>query len=632
MALKWLRNNFKRLKFVLWFVIITLAASMLVFFVNPPDVGSGLYSGDVARVGEFRISREDYGRQYRMLMERFRPYLEQNPQFAQQLGLKQQALSVLISNYAMLVEAERLGITVTSDEVVHLLSQIPAFMENGQFIGRARYQEVLRANNMTPRSFETGLRSDIVETKLRHMLTDSLQVGEGEVRDQFVKQNQEARVRYVHFNSEEVRPEEIDEEALTAFYQSNLQDYTAPEQRRAKTLSVQVQPTEVEVSEEEIAAHLPQSDPNSIRLSHILFAVGDAEVEEVRQEAQKVLDEIKEGANFAAMAAQHSDDAGSANKGGDLGFVRRGEREEAFEQAAFALQNGETTDQLVRTSAGFHIIRKTDVENSQARAIARFNAQRQKANEQTQQLASRISAQLENGADLETAAAEHGLQVATSDWFSRGESVPGTVASTEFSAMVFDLAQPGQVTPVYNFSPNQYLFAELLEIRPPQARPLEEVREEIETRFRQQEGRKLAEAKADEFLEKARQEGVTFEEAAEQMGVTVTATEYFKNNTQQTVDDVIQFSPLIVEEAFKMEPGEMGGPARVRENFVVFQLIEKSPIDEEKFEQDKDNIRRNLLDQRRNQFFAQYMTRVIDRLEAQGEIERNLALVDEITG
>ncbi|HSR49758.1 MAG TPA: SurA N-terminal domain-containing protein, partial [Acidobacteriota bacterium] len=102
MALKWLRNNLKRLKPLLWFVIFTLAASMLVFFVNPPNVGSGLYAGDVARVGEYRITREDFARQYRALEEQFRPYLEQNPQFAQQLGLKQQALSRLVSSYAML--------------------------------------------------------------------------------------------------------------------------------------------------------------------------------------------------------------------------------------------------------------------------------------------------------------------------------------------------------------------------------------------------------------------------------------------------------------------------------------------------------------------------------------------------
>jgi peptidyl-prolyl cis-trans isomerase C len=100
-----------------------------------------------------------------------------------------------------------------------------------------------------------------------------------------------------------------------------------------------------------------------LRASHILVRVpansSPAEVEAARKKAAGILAEVKAGKDFAALAKQHSDDPGSGANGGDLGFFERGQMVPPFEQAAFALPPGQTSD-LVQSDFGFHIIRTID--------------------------------------------------------------------------------------------------------------------------------------------------------------------------------------------------------------------------------------------------------------------------------
>ena len=81
--------------------------------------------------------------------------------------------------------------------------------------------------------------------------------------------------------------------------------------------------------------------------------------EDVRARAQSVLDQIKAGGDFAAMAKQYGED-GTAVAGGDLGFFGKGEMVPQFEAAAFALKKGELSKELVESPYGYHIIKLTD--------------------------------------------------------------------------------------------------------------------------------------------------------------------------------------------------------------------------------------------------------------------------------
>lgn len=104
-----------------------------------------------------------------------------------------------------------------------------------------------------------------------------------------------------------------------------------------------------------------------IRASHILIqtkdeegnALSEEDKEKSKKKAQEILDRIKSGEDFAALAKEYSQDSSSAN-GGDLDFFGKGQMVEPFEKAAYALKTGEVSNELVETDFGYHIIKKTD--------------------------------------------------------------------------------------------------------------------------------------------------------------------------------------------------------------------------------------------------------------------------------
>jgi parvulin-like peptidyl-prolyl isomerase len=107
-------------------------------------------------------------------------------------------------------------------------------------------------------------------------------------------------------------------------------------------------------------ASLEGFDAEEIQASHILFMVNEGDdAEEVRAKANEVLQQIKDGADFAQMASEYGSD-GTKDTGGDLGWFGRGQMVPEFEQAVFALESGQLGQELVETQFGYHIIKVTD--------------------------------------------------------------------------------------------------------------------------------------------------------------------------------------------------------------------------------------------------------------------------------
>src|SRR5512138_2785639 len=177
--LAFLRKKQKGLKWILWIVIFALAAGMVLLFVRTPgDVSSGgLSRTEIAQVGDRPISAIEFRKQYRRLYDMYRQVYkldQQDPAIIKQLGIGQQALNQLISEYALTMQARQLGIDATRDEVRQEIMKMPAFQNRGIFVGTQVYQQILEQNNMTIGEFEESLRRDIIRQKLMHVLTDGI--------------------------------------------------------------------------------------------------------------------------------------------------------------------------------------------------------------------------------------------------------------------------------------------------------------------------------------------------------------------------------------------------------------------------------------------------------------------------
>jgi peptidyl-prolyl cis-trans isomerase D len=625
------RKKREWLKWTLLLVILALGFTTVLLFVDTPGgITSGVGMQDVASVAGETVSASEFRRQYLQMIEIYREIYNldrQSPEMIKQLGIGQQTLNNLISQYAVVHEAQNLGLTVSDEELIQQISSIGAFQEDGRFIGSERYRQLLQSNNLTPQQFEAATRRSLLNQKFRKLMTDGIEATPDEIRQNFVETNQEVKLRYVMYDPEEMEVGEVPDESLQEYYDEHLEDFAVEEQRRIQYVVAQIKPSEIEVTAEQVTAELPNvPNQEQVRARHILKR-SDPDPETARKEIEQLLSQIQGGADFAELARQHSDDTVSAAQGGDLGFFGRGRMVPQFEQVAFDLEPGQTSG-IVETPFGFHIIQTvekvTDTEEAR-RPVAEFKAREAKADGLSSELAEKILTAVKSGATLEDAAAEHSLEVIVSPYFTSSSTVPGAGVGMDFTQAIFSL-EAGELAEPYS-SVGKHIVAKLDDIKPARIPEFEEIRDQVKEEYDQEEGIDLAREKAFEFFHAATAEDFT--ELAGSEKLAVTTTEFFRRNT--SIDDNLKFSPDIHEQAFGLETGKVGSPVEVDGKFIVFQVVEKSEIDEEKFEQEKAQLQESLTLQKRAEFYNAYVQNVVSELRRNEQIIVNQQLLDNLT-
>lgn len=633
--LPFFREKRRGLKWILWLVIVGLGVGMLGLFVDAPGPSSGVSSAHAAEVADFVISSGEFRRHYIQLVDAYRRVYKldrQDPAIIKQLRLGQQALDQLVAEYATFHEARQMGIAVTSDEIVRFITKTPVFQENGNFIGVDRYRAILRANNWAPQEFEDSIRRQIAREKLRRILTDGIFPTPGEIRREFLNRNQEVKLRYVTFDPEELSPVDVADEELKAYFDERQENYRIGEQRRIRYVSVPVDPENVNVSEEQIRDRMDRvTDTDQVRVSHILVSVGSPDEEPAaRAKAQNLLQQLRSGADFAQLAREHSEDPVSAAAGGDLGFFGRDKMMPEFEKAAFALKPGELSD-LVITPFGYHIIRGTfnpgHHDGDARRPIAEYEARQQEAESRARELATQISGALAEDPDLAKAASARGLPVEESDYFELGGFIPGLSVKNDFNQEVFDLQENQSLEP-YDAS-GSFLVAQLMEIRPTHMPPFEEIRDKVRSDYRSNQGDESARENAF-ALHKTIQDGSEFQKLAQERELQVMTTPFFKRGA--TIDENLRFSPQVHDHAFRLKTGEVAPPVLVTGKYFVFQVAEKTELDQEKFEGEKSRLEKELTEKKRADYFNAYVEGTLERLRGADAITINQEMVDAMTG
>lgn len=620
------------LKYFLWFVIITLSAGMLLLFVSTPTgVRSGLGSREVASVDGQPISVAEYRQQYDQMLRIYRQiYKQQDSKFFKKMGLGQMALKQLISSYAILTEADRLGITVTPEEIYNQILSYPAFKQGGKFVGKERYQQILTANNMTPQQFEQDIRNELLRQKLQAILTDGIRPTSDEIRQKFLDQNQQAKVRYVAFNRTALPSPQVPDKDLKAYFDQHKAQYKSQEKRKVKYVMVTVKPTDVSVTPQEIQQSMPHGQkPEMIRASQILIAPKKGETTEAaRKRAEGILTQLRAGSDFAQTAKKYSDDASSRDKGGDLGFFGKGKLPAAVEEVAFSLHKGEIS-QLVQAPDGFHILKLTDIQRTGQEAAVEQQLRQEKADREARNRANRVDHDLKTGSTLEQVAQKYQLKVQETPLFGLGDTLPQLPVRSDFNQTVFSL-QKGALTDPYVIRNGELVIAQLDEIKAPEQLQFADVRDQVIKDYRKDKAEETARKSAFDFYDALKDGKASFEKMAAQKHLKVSTTKFFKKGAN--VDNILKFSPKVQDEAFSLPEGGVSSPVVVADNYVVIQVVDRTPFDEEKFKKEKDSISQQLAMQKRNQFFTSYVQNLVNRLQKEDRIQINQQLLDSVEG
>jgi peptidyl-prolyl cis-trans isomerase D len=349
--------------------------------------------------------------------------------------------------------------------------------------------------------------------------------------------------------------------------------------------------------------------------------VDEKAVEEARKKAESLLQQLKAGAKFDDLARKNSDDKTTASEGGALPWFQRGAMVPEFEQVAFSLPKGQISD-LVKTSFGFHIIRVDDKREAGVTPLPQVKDSIESVlrQEKAQTQSDALQRTLQNDVaklGLDAAAQKHGLQVLTSDFVARTDSLPGLGSSPEFMEAVF--STPEKSRPTVTSTAQAIVAFEVPEVRPPQTPTFEQIKQELAQQFRQERARTLMLARTQQLADRARAEH-NLKKAATALGAKVKTSELVGVNSQ--VPDLGSMSGPAAE-AFKLKVGEISGPVYDGRDGAVLIVTERKEPSSAELQQTAERVREQLLQQKRGEMVAVFVGSVKERLQKDGKIKIN---------
>src|ERR1700674_1498471 len=337
---------------VLFGVFIAIIALSMLLYLVPQGTNTTEGATDVlAKVGDQTVTMGEVRQQLDEIRRR-------NPIPQPLEGFyARNILNQLVFEKEIEYEAKRLGITVSDQERADRIKQyVPGAFVNGTFVGMDRYAAEVQARfQLTVPVFEELIRQGLLEEKFRKRVTDGISVGPGELQDEFRYKNEKIKLNYAVIKPEELAAKINPADAeIKAEYEKNKSRYQISEKRvvRYGLLDTTQMRRNIQVSDDQLKVQYQNNIqqyqvPNRVHAEHILFmTVGktDAEVDEIKKKAEDVRNQAKKGGKFEDLAKKYSEDPGSKDKGGDLGWITQGQTVPEFEKTAFSLNPGQVAD------------------------------------------------------------------------------------------------------------------------------------------------------------------------------------------------------------------------------------------------------------------------------------------------
>jgi peptidyl-prolyl cis-trans isomerase D len=606
-----------------------VCVAFVLFYIPDFLRGSGAdaTSGDtVAKVDGREITSADFRRTYQAQLQAYRSAYGGNmsDQLLKQLGIEQQILQQMVDERAALAEAERLGIKVSDEEVRQRIFAMPAFQENGGFIGETRYEQLLRMQRppMIASEFEDNVRRGLAVEKLRGSLTDWLSVNDKDLEKEYRRRNDKVKLSVVSFTADSFRTQVNASDAeVSSYFDAHKNDFKIPEKRKIRYLLIDVEALRAKTIvpaadiEREYNNNSEQyTTPEQVRASHILLKTEGKDDATVKAKAEGLLKQAKGGADFAELAKKNSEDEASAKNGGDLDYFGRGRMVPEFDQAVFAMQPGTISD-LVKTQYGYHIIKLVDKKTTTTRPLAEVRQQLtdqlayQRAQAQAADLAQNLEKQIAKPADLDKVAKAQGLTVQESGFFARDEPILGLGPSPEAANKAFDMKTNDVTGPLR--ASRGFVFQTLVAKQDSYVPKVDEVKDRVREEVVKQKARDLSKQKAAELAAKLKS-APDFEKAAKAAGVEAKTTELI---TQDAPIPDLGAAPAVEDAAFKLAVGAVSDPIATDNGTAVIKVVEKKSVTPEEWTSSKDRFRDELLTDRRNRFFSAYMVKAKQKMK-----------------
>lgn len=576
------------MKTILMILVLAFVAT-IIFDWGMGGFQGGTPQGVIAQVNGDDITYEEFNNAYQQELRQQREQTGRDPEGYQLQQIENQVFERLVQQRLLRDVVEKMNLQSSDEEIgdelwsnpPQLIRETPAFQDSlGQF-DMSLYQSALQNPQLDEQwqSVIFYLRNTLPFQKLGNLINATTVVTDDDARIEFMKTNMNARVEYFFFNAADYSDDiaEPTDQEIQAYYNENKEDF-----RQEETRVLDYVLLELTASPSDSAA--------------------------VRNQAEELLQEAKEGRNFAELAEIYSQDPGSAENGGDLGYFTRTQMVKPFADAAFAADVGDIVGP-VESQYGLHIIKvedkRTQDGEEQVKAshiLLNFdpsNSTRDALRDEAEYLS---EAAQETG--LRSIAETENLNVQTTQPFAIEGFVPGLGMEQRVNRWAFR-SKIGDVSDVMLLN-RGYFVAQLTEINEEHIQPLEDVRSRIVSTLNSQNRMKAAQAAAQEVYNKL-VAGTPIDEVAAADSLELKQTEEF---TASANIPGVGREPRFAGTALSLDVGDISEPIEGTRGYYVLQVLDKTEFDEEQFAQQKESLKSQLRVRQRNQMFALWYTKL----------------------
>lgn len=540
--------------------------------------------------------------------------------FIESIGLRESTLQTLINRYIMLDIADELGLTAPEQVVLSSVRENPAFQSASGF-DPERYRILTRNLGFTSaQDYEEDLRLNIMVDALQRAMVQSARVSEREIRERFNREYEQRVIAAIIIDPDSLKGDiNIDSEQAKAWYESHKENYFSP--MRIRINAVDIDPAmlarDVMVEEAEVRQsyedHLNEyAVPEKRKASHILVKNG----EQAQQKVADIQARLEAGEDFASVARETSEDPGSAEKGGDLGWVKAGDMVPEFEQALFSLARGDVSD-VIESQFGYHIIRLADIQEAtsqpyeEVKDFIKAGLINARAAEEAYTLSQDLDEALGMEDSLKAAAASVNLKFTAIEPVSMEEAIAQPLLEDQgLRAKVF-ATSPGAAVEIEETANGHFIAFEVVERIEPEQLPFARVA----ARVMEDARRDAAEQKAREMAERIQlSEQGSPDKLAQDLGQAKYISKPVRRNGEG--DTAGWLTPEVLEQAFSTDAEDwVDRTLVVPQGIAAVRVEEVIAASREDFASKKDEIAKAVQQAKGAVRFNRWMASVRDRYE-----------------
>jgi peptidyl-prolyl cis-trans isomerase D len=629
------RSRAKAVRIMLGAMLGVIALSMLVYLIPGTGMTTAADSGDqvVAEIGRSTVTVAQIQQQIKNALQNQRLPPDLASSYIPQL------VDQAIGERAVAYEAEQLGFRISDRDLAETLRSIPVANQAPDLYRQAIEQQY----GTTVPDFEDNVRVKGYEDDIVNLAEEGIIVTPAEAEDAYRRNYEKIKLDYIGLDPSKlaatIKPTS---EELSAYFARNRNFYKLPETHGVQLIVADqakvgetIQVTDAQV-QSFYNSHLDQyRTPERVHARHILLSTTNKpkdEVAKIQAQAEDLSKQLKGGADFAELAKKFSQDPGSAQKGGDLGWVSRGQMVKNFEDAVFALKPNELSG-VITTEYGFHIIQVLEKQTPRLQALDEVkgqivaNLKNQTVFDRMQELADQAHTQLVKAPkNAQQIAASLDLSFVNEPMYAKDRPLPGFAKGSDqqVGATLMSM-KPGEVSDVMQAG-NKLVVAVVTGINPPRPSELSDVEAPVRASYIQLRAAEIVKQKAAQAADLLKQNGGDINAAAKAVGAEVKSTDFFsRTGAAEGIG-----SAAILTDVFDKPIGSIVGPLTITTQTIVAKLIDRQNVDMSKFAQERDGIILQLKSKKAADRGSLLQDSVLSDLIRRGKVKKHQAVIDRL--